>query len=357
MKLDFDRDEAKAGIDRAREEEDARIKFQRQERDDAQKHAEKMVETREKSFKREQELLQNLDFKALFELAQTSKDETSEANEEFARQRQARLQSLQDELDDIQRKDLREREDRLTRFNEQLTDRSIAYHQERAQIQQQTQEKLLAAQQSYQAEMQQIHSKYAQELSIRQQAMQSELQLLMQTEAQRKQILMQTQQDLLAQARALAQQMGITNMPQSVRSAVTQEQVRTTFSNAASQVQQTVSNIANSPLVNMFRNAFGGGRAFGGGVSAGNYYRVNEPYSSQMERFVTSGRSYALPGGEGLFMPLKSGQIDPNRGGGGNSINVTIQVNGVEMGGLTPEEVGEIAGARLLDILQPALGG
>ena len=67
--------------------------------------------------------------------------------------------------------------------------------------------------------------------------------------------------------------------------------------------------------------ALAGGRRYGGGVSAGNAYRINEDGRSEV--FQTAG-------GQQIFMPNKSGKIIPaDKAGGGGSVvqHITFEIN------------------------------
>lgn len=66
--------------------------------------------------------------------------------------------------------------------------------------------------------------------------------------------------------------------------------------------------------------ALAGGRRYGGGVSAGNAYRINEDGRSEV--FQTTG-------GQQIFMPNKSGKIIPadKAGGGGVVQHITFEIN------------------------------
>ena len=61
--------------------------------------------------------------------------------------------------------------------------------------------------------------------------------------------------------------------------------------------------------------ALAGGRRYGGGVSAGNAYRINEDGRSEV--FQTAG-------GQQMFIPNKSGKVVSADNAGGGS-NVTVQ--------------------------------
>ncbi|WP_312168033.1 hypothetical protein [Atlantibacter hermannii] len=70
-----------------------------------------------------------------------------------------------------------------------------------------------------------------------------------------------------------------------------------------------------SLLSNIASTTMSGGRRYGGGVSAGNAYRINEDGRSEV--FQTAG-------GQQMFIPNKSGKVVSADNAGGGS-NVTVQ--------------------------------
>lgn len=60
-------------------------------------------------------------------------------------------------------------------------------------------------------------------------------------------------------------------------------------------------------------------------MQAGQLATVNER-RGQRESFSSGGMSTMLPGGMGLFTPIKSGRVDP--GGGGVNVPISLVVNG-----------------------------
>jgi hypothetical protein len=323
--LDFNRDGDKAERERQRDELENMIEFQRKERDDAQAHADKLVDIQKKSQVRQQELLLNLDFKGLFELQQTTNAELEGANQSFAEQRRERLTALDDEKSDMARAFAAEREERQIAFEQALYDRSIAYHAEQADIARQNTEKLAQARQQYTAELAQIQQKHQMELSLRQQAANQEFQFLVMSEKQRTDFLLQEQNRYLQGAAALFSKMGI-KAPTSMQSQPLTSSQQQTVQKAMQGAQTIGQNILNSPAVQAISNFLNPvKRGVGGGLGAGQTAIVNEGYREQMELFHAGGRTYQLAGGAGLFTPFKSGQVDPGASGAPNiSVNVNV---------------------------------
>lgn len=335
MLRDFNNDTGKAERDQRFKELEKVIDFQRKERDAAQAHVDKLEDIRNKARQREQEALLNLDFAALFQISEDTNTEMASAQGDFDRQRQERSQALADETSDMMREFEHQRNERAIEFQNQLNERSIAYHQQREDIQRQTAERLQMAQQAHQVELQQLQQKYQAELSLRQQAIQKELEFLMMSERQRQAFLQAEQQKLLNQAANLYKG---ANTAQSVQRAQQIEQARPVIQKTVEATRSVVQNVQNSPLVQAVQNLFG--RATGGSIMPGNAYSVNEPHSSLMERVLSGGRVYNLPGA-GVFLPTAPGAVDANRGSGqqGAAPQVTVQLNApVDSGLLTIDE-------------------
>lgn len=344
LNTDYTRDGEQDEIKKQRSIRDKIIDFQRKEAEEAQQHADKMVETRRKQQREEEDALTDLDFRKLFEMARDNADELAGDNQTFADQRAARQQALQYEMEDIERAAQDERADRLRKFEQDLYDRTMAYRQEQAQLQQENAEKLTLAHQQHVLELSQIQQKYTTELQLRQQAIQQELAFLMQSEEQRKQILLQKQQEFVNQAYAL---MGKAT-PQNVQQHYQQQNTQQAVNTARNAVQNTIQNVMNSPLAQGIQSFFNQStkstqptnRASGGYLRAGQSSFVDESWSSQMERWVSGGRSYQLLGDTAILTPLKPGTVDPGRGRGNDrpAININLNIGSLATNGLTVEQ-------------------
>ncbi|WP_336933851.1 tape measure protein [Atlantibacter hermannii] len=89
--------------------------------------------------------------------------------------------------------------------------------------------------------------------------------------------------------------------------------------------------------------ALAGGRRYGGGVSAGNAYRVNEDGRSEV--FQTAG-------GQQIFMPNKSGKIIPADKAGGGSFNPVMNLTINTTGGIGEEDIARLRKAWSNDMLK-----
>ena len=89
--------------------------------------------------------------------------------------------------------------------------------------------------------------------------------------------------------------------------------------------------------------ALAGGRRYGGGVSAGNAYRINEDGRSEV--FQTAG-------GQQIFMPNKSGKIIPADKAGGGSFNPVMNLTINTTGGIGEEDIARLRKAWSNDMLK-----
>lgn len=286
MQRDFGREEATEQRKQQFDDMSRRVKAQREETKAYEEHARKLLEIQRSSQLEEQDLLLNRNFLGLFQLQQRRTSETEQANAEFAQQEQDRKAALAQETQDLAAQREFERNERMIAFQQRNADAQVQYQQELAQIQQKQAAALTAARQAYTAELRDLQQKTAQELRLRQTAYDKELQLAALYGARRVQVEQQTQNALLAQANARLSALGaVTNM------------------NIGASVER------------------GNRRAFGGPVSAGVPYAVNDLYPGQRESFGGA----MFPPGLGVFIPSRGGSVNAGGGGGANvTINQTI---------------------------------
>lgn len=337
-KLDTDlgRETEKEGRERQRKNLEMQIKFQRQEVEDAQAHADKLEQIRVDGQKKEQDALENFDFAALFDITEQVKQQTDQANSEYDKQRQERVQALQNERDDLVREYGAEREERLIKFEQDRADRQAAYEAERNKIISDTNEKLSLAQQAHANELTELANKYTQEQQLRQQAWQQELALLMQTEAQRAAILAQTQQQLIDQAYSFMNRRAPT-MPSGGSGSTAP---RTTPPPVVNTNPSGGAGSTATPRSGGFQDRMSG-FAYGGYPDAGVPSVVNEPRPGYTaENIVRGMQSFRLPNGLGLFTPLQGGtKVEPQAAGGAPQVKVEVNLNSpIESGILTLEK-------------------
>ncbi|SAH96313.1 phage tape measure protein [Enterobacter hormaechei] len=90
--------------------------------------------------------------------------------------------------------------------------------------------------------------------------------------------------------------------------------------------------------------ALAGGRRYGGGVSAGNAYRINEDGRSEI--FQTAG-------GQQAFIPNQSGKIIPaDKAGGGGSFNPVMNLTINTTGGIGDDDIARLRKAWSNDMLK-----
>lgn len=90
--------------------------------------------------------------------------------------------------------------------------------------------------------------------------------------------------------------------------------------------------------------ALAGGRRYGGGVSAGNAYRINEDGRSEI--FQTAG-------GQQAFIPNQSGKIIPaDKAGGGRSFNPVMNLTINTTGGIGDDDIARLRKAWNTDMMK-----
>ncbi|RUO07982.1 tape measure protein [Enterobacter hormaechei] len=99
-----------------------------------------------------------------------------------------------------------------------------------------------------------------------------------------------------------------------------------------------------SLLSNIASISMSGGRRYGGGVSAGNAYRINEDGRSEI--FQTAG-------GQQAFIPNQSGKIIPaDKAGGGGSFNPVMNLTINTTGGIGDDDIARLRKAWNNDMLK-----
>ena len=99
-----------------------------------------------------------------------------------------------------------------------------------------------------------------------------------------------------------------------------------------------------SVLSNIASVSMSGGRRYGGTVSAGNAYRINEDGRSEI--FQTAG-------GQQAFIPNQSGKIIPaDKVGGGGSFNPVMNLTINTTGGIGDDDIARLRKAWSNDMLK-----
>lgn len=272
------RDLAEGRIQLEQRQADARLQYQRDEAQSARSHYHNLLTIRKDAEADEFELVLNRDFAGLAKLRRDTDRRLGEEDERYIEERKQRLTALKNQLGDQQKAFIREREQRIRQYQQQLTD-----------LRQVQVRELQAINEAAQIDIQRLHEKLEAELQMKSAAYTRALQLESDYLRIREQLLAHS----ITAAQAEFQQM---------------QSAGTLFSSIGSQKRME-------------------GLASGGPLGAGQIALVNEGFSGQRESFRTGGKSGLFPNAMGLFMPLKSGNVDP--GGRGNvSIPISLTVNG-----------------------------
>lgn len=290
------RDLASGRLQLQQRQADERLSYQREEAQSAEQHHQNLIKIRKDAEANEFELVLNRDFRGLAAARRDTDKRLQEEGERYVQERKQRLTQLKQRLQDEQRAYVREREARIKAYQQQLSDlraqqiRDIKANDEAARI-----------------ELQRLHEKLAAELKMRQTAYTT--------------LLQQEQRYLSIREQLLA---GLISRAQAERAAAG-------GSNSPPPVGGTGHEDDDGP-------GGRGGYATGGWMTVGQKGLVNEGYPGQRESFSSGGKSVMLPGGMGIFQPLKSGRVDPRGGGGG------ISIGDIHAYGSNPREVARIAG-------------
>lgn len=269
-KVQADLNEGRIRLDE--QQADTRLEFHRQEARSARDHLRNLIKIRKDAEASEFELILNRDFAGLARQRRETDARLQEEQERYAEERQQRLVDLKNKLQDNQRSFQREREQRVRQYQQQLAD-----------IRRQQINELQANSEAATLDLQRLRDRLQAELAMKQSAYTRALELEAQYLAIRERLL--------------------------------------SGAISAAQAQQQSSGSSSGGT--------GGGSlhlAGGGPISAGQTALVNEGFAGQRESFRSGGQSVMLPGGMGLFKPLRSGRVDS--GGGGISISMPISVSG-----------------------------
>lgn len=259
------------------------IKAQRQERDDLQTHLDNLKQIRDADAGRLRDDLLNRNFRDAFALGEQKNQDAAKENERFTEQQQKRNQALDDQGADEARAQVIQRRERLISYQNANQD---ALKQYNIELQQAAQAKARAIQQDQQGnakELATINSSLITKEALLKQGAINDIKLVQQTEDQKQAI-------FLAKLEQVNQLLGIVSAQNALPS------------------QHTGSRAV---LL-----------AGGGDLAAGQRAIVNEPGSTGNESF----NGVPFPKSMGLFIPLKSGNVNPGRSGGGD-INIPITVN------------------------------
>lgn len=108
--------------------------------------------------------------------------------------------------------------------------------------------------------------------------------------------------------------LSFSRLADSIVADITRIIIKQQIANAAAAVLGSAGGGSGGGFIGTIASFFGGGKASGGPVSSGKLYQVNE---RGPELLNVAGKQY-------LMMGANSGSITPNSGGGGNTVNVSV---------------------------------
>lgn len=274
---DLVNDQADMAQKLGQEQYDIMLDAQREEAKAARDHVKTLKDIRQKAALDEFNAARDRDFARLVEIRRGVEESIDEESERFAAERKEANIALRQRLRDAKTAYMRERADRLLDYQRQLSDLRIAKRREQ----------------------QEARINYQRDIALLRQALSNEIAL-------KKQALQAT----LAATKAWAASM------------------RSVFGGSTSG-GSTVGKVPLNPYLK---------RATGGPLMAGQSAVVNERGS---ERYMSGGRTIALPAGMGLFTPFKSGIVQPAGDG------IVVQQTVVAGPGMSEQRVANIAAARI----------
>ena len=244
---------------------DARLNFQRTEAQAAKQHFNSLKKIRKDAQDSEFELVLNRDFAGLAKLRRETDKRLGEEDEQYLDQRRSRLTAFKQQQQDQAASFIRERQARITAYSQQLQDLRS----------QQTRE-IQANNEAANVELTRLRERLMAELNLK--------------------------------ASANSQALTLEQLYQQARLRLLQQSVSSAGSTSGATGSTGAKHLA-----------------AGGLLSAGQTALVNEGYRGQRESFVSGGRSMMLPGGMGLFTPMRSGRVDS---GGDVTVPISLTVNG-----------------------------
>ena len=316
---------------------EAQIDFQRAELKAAQDHAARLEEIRRNAQRREEDLILNRDFAALFKSRRDTGFALEDANREAMEASRERARKFAEQEADAAAAYERERQLRAAKFAQDLADAQAQYVKERQLAEQKRAEALQNALIERNQAIQQARENANALLQERRAALQRELADA--ADFGRRKI----EVERAALERGL-QMIGATI------DRFTANQLRRLSAEiaAAQQMRTRIENPSRMPLVVVPRGSGSGivqRRASGGNVQAGGIYLVNEPGSSRREGF----NNIPFPPMMGLFIPQTSGVV--NKDTGSNSISLTFNVTGAQEPQVTAQAIQQVVVQTLQRLL------
>ncbi|MBL8118780.1 MAG: hypothetical protein JNJ78_14705, partial [Anaerolineae bacterium] len=319
--------EADAALKAQQQALDDQISFQRDEARAAREHARTLVQIRRDANRDEQRLIDERDFRGLFELRQSTTEQINEASRRFAAEREEANTAYAEQAEDRAAAFAVEREQRLTNYKRAINDAQAQYNREIQQIAANKSRQIQLTNQAYTAEINQLKGKVDAELRLRLQAYDAELRLVSQSASQRIAIEQAAQNAMLSLANARL------------------NTLRMTGSNTGSLVgNQTINGL---PASFAFRSG-------GGGLNAGQASTYNER-AGQRERFA----GHLLPEGAGVIFPFRAGYMNPGGTSKPMTFNAPLVSLNVTTGGSAAQmsSLSDMVADKVLDVLEVINGG
>jgi hypothetical protein len=290
-------DNAKAQRSANDKVQDIQLKAARDEADALQQHLQKLQDIRDSDWLAQQKALLDRNYTALLSLSLSKTEAMKQEDAKYQQEREKRQDATENALADLRTQLSREDRERQIAYQNKLRDDQQQYVREIAQAQQRYTQELAMAQANNTAELTDLNNKYTQQRTMADANFVHEMDLAKLTAQERINLLIMeanTARNLISQIAALGQSVSGTGPSGWAFTGVS------------------------------------GAMAEGGHMNAGDIAVVQERGSTGMESFGGA----PFPGGMGLFMALRSGEVNSGRSGGssrgGDTHNWYIQSNDVE---------------------------
>lgn len=290
------------------------INAERENEKALQDHVVRLKEIQRSAWADEQQALLDRNFVALAKSRLTTTTSMQSENDSFGRGQQDRIRALQESKQDAERQRAQEHQQRLQAYQQANADANKQYQRELRDQQIARERAIQAAQKQHDQELQLLAQKTRAELDARAKSEKAELDIMLKGAKARVELETQTQQALLNEAKAFAGARISTN---------------TANPHTGTQFLSVGSGLAR--------------RAGGGPLSAGQASFVNE--GGRRESFD----GQMLPGGAGIFYPLKSGSV--SNGGGGVQLHQENHISGVN----DPKMAADLIRQHTVELLEQVL--
>ena len=300
----------------AYDDQTLQINAQREEVKAYQEHLQRLDDIRKSEWANEQQALLDRNFVALAKSRLTVATNMNQENTSFGRSQQDRAATLAASKQDAERQRAQEHAQRLEAYQQANADANKQYQRELRDQQIARERAIAAAQKAHDEDLKMLAQKTRAELDARAKAEKAELEIMIKGAKARVELEAKTQEALLNEAKAFA----------------------------GARISTNAANPHSGTQFNLSLGQYAR-RAGGGPLSAGQPAIVND--GSGRETF----NGQLLPGGAGIFYPLKSGVVSGATGG--TQFHQENHISGVS----DPKAVADMIKQQTVTLLEQVLNG